>query len=279
MARKGRATIKTPDKYITVDSDSGEESPSVVVSKQRSRRKSTRPEGENVDPVASRDGLNLSKAPGPQDGRRQPRQDARTGGQSTSLAGSLFPDNHSDADFPSIQPTHTTLSFATDSQNQPKSSSRAETSARRVRTTGPARGQGRDNTDDSDMSNKPIQGGAYIPPNQQRNMRACMVCSVVRTQQQFLTEGCPNCEDVLELAGNPEQINDCTSQVFDGLISVSDTSRSWVARYQRLEGYRPGVYATQVEGILPEDVIGLVESAGINYVPRDGSEQDTLPRD
>lgn len=129
------------------------------------------------------------------------------------------------------------------------------------------------------MSSRPIQGGAYIPPNQQRNTRACMVCSIVRTQQQFLTEGCPNCEDILELAGNPEQINDCTSQVFDGLIAVSDTSRSWVARYQRLEGYRPGVYATQVEGILPEDVVGLVESAGINYVPRDGSEQDTLPRD
>jgi transcription elongation factor SPT4 len=124
-----------------------------------------------------------------------------------------------------------------------------------------------------------IQGGAYIPPNQQRNMRACMVCSVVRTQQQFLTQGCPNCEEILELAGNPEQINDCTSQVFEGLITVADTSRSWVARYQRLEGYRPGVYATQVEGILPDDVISAVENAGINYVPRDGSEQDMLPKD
>jgi len=124
-----------------------------------------------------------------------------------------------------------------------------------------------------------MAGGAYIPPNQQRNMRACMVCSVVRTQQQFMTQGCPNCEDILELIGNPEQINDCTSQVFEGLITVADTSRSWVARYQRLEGYQPGVYATQVEGILPDDVIGLIESAGINYVPRDGSEQDMLPKD
>ncbi|OAL55121.1 putative transcriptional elongation protein Spt4 [Pyrenochaeta sp. DS3sAY3a] len=120
---------------------------------------------------------------------------------------------------------------------------------------------------------------ASIPPNQQRNMRACMVCSIVRTQQQFLNNGCPNCEDFLELVGNSEQINDCTSQVFDGLISVTDTRRSWVARYQRLEGYVPGVYATQVEGILPEDVLVAVENAGVNYVPRDGSEQDMLPKD
>jgi transcription elongation factor SPT4 len=124
-----------------------------------------------------------------------------------------------------------------------------------------------------------MAGGAYIPPNQQRNMRACMVCSIVRTQQQFLTQGCPNCEEFLELTGNPEQINDCTSQVFEGLITVADTSKSWVARYQRLEGYQPGVYACQVEGILPDDIIGLIESAGINYVPRDGSEQEMLPKD
>jgi transcription elongation factor SPT4 len=106
-----------------------------------------------------------------------------------------------------------------------------------------------------------------------------MVCSIVRTQQQFTTNGCPNCEDILELIGNPEQVNDCTSQVFEGLISVADTNRSWVARYQRLEGYVPGVYATQVEGILPEDVLVAVENAGINYVPRDGSEQEMLGKD
>jgi transcription elongation factor SPT4 len=122
-------------------------------------------------------------------------------------------------------------------------------------------------------------GGAYIPPNQQRNMRACMVCSIVRTQQQFLASGCPNCEYFLELSRNLEQINDCTSQVFDGLITLVDPKRSWVARYQRIDDYVPGVYATQVEGILPEDIIVAVENAGINYVPRDGSEQDMLPKD
>jgi transcription elongation factor SPT4 len=124
-----------------------------------------------------------------------------------------------------------------------------------------------------------IPGGAFVPPNQHRNLRACMVCSIVRTYNQFMQGGCPNCEDILELANNSDSINECTSQVFDGLISVADTSRSWVARFQRLEGYVPGVYATQVEGILPEEIISAVEHAGINYVPRDGSEAEMLPKD
>jgi transcription elongation factor SPT4 len=124
-----------------------------------------------------------------------------------------------------------------------------------------------------------IPGGAYVPPNQQRNLRACMVCSIVRTYTQFMNGGCPNCEDIIELTGSSENVNDCTSQVFDGLISVADTTKSWVARYQRLEGYVPGVYATQVEGILPEEIVSAIEAAGINYVPRDGSETEMLPKD
>ena len=124
-----------------------------------------------------------------------------------------------------------------------------------------------------------IPGGAFVPPNQQRNLRACMVCSIVRTYTQFMNGGCPNCEEILELAGNTENVNDCTSQVFEGLITVADTSKSWVARYQRLEGYVAGVYATQVEGILPEEIISAIEAAGINYVPRDGSEDQMIPKD
>lgn len=129
------------------------------------------------------------------------------------------------------------------------------------------------------MATNMIPGGAFVPPNQQRNLRACMVCSIVRTYTQFMNGGCPNCEEFLELTGNSENVNDCTSQVFEGLITVADTSKSWVARYQRLEGYVAGVYATQVEGILPEEIISAVEAAGINYVPRDGSEDQMIPKE
>jgi transcription elongation factor SPT4 len=63
-----------------------------------------------------------------------------------------------------------------------------------------------------------------------------------------MTSGCPNCEPFLELAGSSDAVAECTSQVFDGLITVAETKKSWVARWQRLEGYAPGVYAVKVEG-------------------------------
>jgi len=124
-----------------------------------------------------------------------------------------------------------------------------------------------------------ISEAAYIAPSQQRYMRACMICSIVRTFSQFKAYGCPNCETIIDFAGSEDTINECTSSVFEGLITVADTQRSWVARYQRIEGYVPGVYATQVEGVLPEDVLIQLENAGVRYIPRDGSVSEALPNE
>lgn len=98
-----------------------------------------------------------------------------------------------------------------------------------------------------------------------------MLCSVVRTQAQFNREGCPNCEEFLELRNNLDGIQDCTSSVFEGLITLTDPENSWVAKWQRLQGYVPGTYAVKVVGILPDDYIAAAENAGIKYIPRDGS--------
>ncbi|KAL1957670.1 hypothetical protein VTO42DRAFT_5647 [Malbranchea cinnamomea] len=111
----------------------------------------------------------------------------------------------------------------------------------------------------------------YVSPAQQRTLRACMVCSIVQLQSKFVREGCPNCEHVLSLRGNLESIQECTSQVFEGLITLADAPSSWVAKWQRLEGYVPGTYAVKVVGSLPQDVLANLEDAGIKYVPRDGS--------
>ncbi|KAB8300234.1 hypothetical protein EYC80_000447 [Monilinia laxa] len=112
----------------------------------------------------------------------------------------------------------------------------------------------------------------YVAPNQQRNLRACMVCSIVMTQNRFMREGCPNCEDFLHLQGSMEAIIDCTSQVFEGLITLADPSKSWVAKWQRLDGYVRGVYATKVNGQLPEEIVSTMEEeARVKYIPRDGS--------
>ena len=71
--------------------------------------------------------------------------------------------------------------------------------------------------------------------------------------QKFVQLGCPNCDGFLEMAGHPDTIADCTSQVFEGLITLSDPKGSWVAKWQRLEGYQEGVYATKVVGAVSEN--------------------------
>lgn len=83
-----------------------------------------------------------------------------------------------------------------------------------------------------------------------------------------MKEGCPNCEEFLHLQGSGDAIIDCTSQVFEGLITLADPSKSWVAKWQRLDGYVRGVYATKVSGVLPDEVVAVMEDeARIRYIP------------
>ncbi|RYC55411.1 hypothetical protein CHU98_g10799 [Xylaria longipes] len=83
------------------------------------------------------------------------------------------------------------------------------------------------------------------------------------TQTRFRNEGCPNCP-FLELRGNSDALDSCTSTVFEGLITVANPKRSWVAKWQRLESYVPGVYATKVSGSIPEDIRnGLIEDGHV----------------
>jgi transcription elongation factor SPT4 len=317
MPKKGIARVKKVDKYFYGTDednffiDSCSENEAVRDTRKSTTKKADLVTSDNrdiVDPAVARGQQKLSTAEQlkPTQSAGQPRQDSLTIKQSPLLTNSLAPDRIGSppATAPAPQPKRPAVPASKTYK------SRQTRRRQRTRATPPSRTSGRgaaatdahlaphpqglnldpanasppstQDTDEIPEDRDPdtmIPGGASIPPNQQRNMRACMICSIVRTQQQFMTQGCPNCEYIIELANNPDQINDCTSQVFEGLISVADTSRSWVARYQRLEGYVPGVYATQVEGILPEDVLLAVESAGINYVPRDGSEQEMLGKD
>jgi transcription elongation factor SPT4 len=86
--------------------------------------------------------------------------------------------------------------------------------------------------------------------------------------QRFLKTGCPNCEEFLQLTGSMDAIVDCTSQVFEGLITLAEPKKSWVAKWQRLDGCVRGVYATKVSGVLPEEVVALMEEmTGRRYIP------------
>ena len=107
----------------------------------------------------------------------------------------------------------------------------------------------------------------FVPPSQQKHLRACMICSVVQLPARFMHEGCPNCESFLNLSGSDDRIRECTSQIYEGLITLNDPAKSWVAKWQRLTNYVPGTYATKVVGVLPEDVLQDIEDAGVRYIP------------
>jgi len=101
--------------------------------------------------------------------------------------------------------------------------------------------------------------------------RACMVCSIVQSGSEFYRNGCPNCEEILTLRNSQDAIQECTSQVFEGLIALIDPKTSWVAKWQRLTNYVPGIYAVKVVGQLPQEIVDGMEDQGIKYIPRDGT--------
>ncbi|CAI8018460.1 Transcription elongation factor SPT4 [Geodia barretti] len=111
-------------------------------------------------------------------------------------------------------------------------------------------------------------------PKDLRGLRACKLCSMVKSQDQFYYNGCDNCERFLKMKGNREMIQDCTSSNFDGVISVMIPQESWVSKWQRIDRYVPGCYAMSVSGDLPQDVIDSLQDKGVPYVSRDTSNRN-----
>jgi len=89
------------------------------------------------------------------------------------------------------------------------------------------------------------------------------------TPTDFKREGCPNCEEILNMQGSSERILECTSAQFDGVIAMTQPSESWVARWQRVDRFAKGLYAARVTGKIPLDVQDELVSRGITYRPRD----------
>lgn len=109
-----------------------------------------------------------------------------------------------------------------------------------------------------------------IPATINKRLRACLGCSLVKTQAQFREEGCENCPS-LRIKENLDHVLDCTTEKFTGVMGVLQPKSSWVAKWQHLEGFVPGMYAIVSEGELPEHHIMALERAGRTYLPRDSS--------
>ncbi|KAI0687363.1 transcription initiation protein spt4 [Earliella scabrosa] len=131
-------------------------------------------------------------------------------------------------------------------------------------------------------------------PSQPRakQLRACLLCSIIQTPADFRKHGCPNCEELMQMKGYADRIQSCTTTHFEGVIAVINPEDSWVARWQRTcvygfirvvrtfltvcvtAKYVRGMYAVRVKGRIPEDVETELEQRNIKYRPRDGTDQD-----
>jgi transcription elongation factor SPT4 len=57
------------------------------------------------------------------------------------------------------------------------------------------------------------------------------------------------------------------------MVAMLEPTESWVARWQRIDKFHRGLYAVQVNGRLPDDIVEEIESKGVKYAPRDGSAE------
>eukprot|EP00088_Acartia_fossae_P067122 TRINITY_DN83553_c0_g1_i1.p1 TRINITY_DN83553_c0_g1~~TRINITY_DN83553_c0_g1_i1.p1 ORF type:complete len:132 (+),score=21.88 TRINITY_DN83553_c0_g1_i1:28-396(+) len=118
-----------------------------------------------------------------------------------------------------------------------------------------------------------VQGSVETVPKDLRQLRACLVCSLVKTFDQFETDGCDNCENFLHMKRNRDNVYDCTSTNFDGMVAACKPRDSWVCKWQRIKDFVPGVYAISVQGRLSNQIIRDLRAVGIVYKSRDTSKR------
>ena len=72
----------------------------------------------------------------------------------------------------------------------------------------------------------------------QRSLRACRDCRLVKSESQWRADKyhCQNCNAMATITNN-----------FTGLVSIFLPSSSWVARWNNLEGSKPGIYAITLQ--------------------------------
>ncbi|KAK2955874.1 putative Transcription elongation factor SPT4 [Blattamonas nauphoetae] len=100
-------------------------------------------------------------------------------------------------------------------------------------------------------STEPQFTGSFPLDINPRHQRACLVCGLVKTMQQFVAEGCENCS-YLQMKKNRERVASYTTTNFKSLVAVTDPKASWTAKWIQSDTFIPGCYAIIVTGDLPE---------------------------
>mmetsp|Transcript_17961 Transcript_17961/g.35370 ORF Transcript_17961/g.35370 Transcript_17961/m.35370 type:complete len:131 (-) Transcript_17961:233-625(-) len=95
-------------------------------------------------------------------------------------------------------------------------------------------------------------------PTEMKGLRACIVCMLVKTTDQFYEHGCPNCTfldwEVREI------VEGATTKSYEGLVAMMQPKESWVAKWQRIDRFIPGMYAIKVNEEASDEVQEICRS-------------------
>ncbi|EOB12213.1 Transcription elongation factor SPT4 [Nosema bombycis CQ1] len=103
-----------------------------------------------------------------------------------------------------------------------------------------------------------------FPNSLSSKLRACKICSQLKPLSSFKSNGCENCPMF-------DKDDEILSNKFKGMIGLVDPEKSWVAKWQRINENKKGLYAMTVEGELSDEHIVEIEKAGKVYYDRSSS--------
>ena len=95
-------------------------------------------------------------------------------------------------------------------------------------------------------------------PESLKKLRSCIRCKLIKTEDQFVKEGCPNCP-FLQMQGDIHRVIDATSPNFEGMVAITNNERSWVARHLRSSHMAKGIYSITVTGHITSDIQEILD--------------------
>ena len=99
-------------------------------------------------------------------------------------------------------------------------------------------------------------------PSSMQGHRACLRCGLVKCMDQFYANGCENCP-FLEMIERQDRVTGCTTSNFEGVVALVQPEKSWLAKWEALRKFYPGVYALQVFGEMPPQIQEFLIDKGI----------------
>eukprot|EP01100_Stratorugosa_tubuloviscum_P005626 TRINITY_DN2508_c0_g1_i1.p1 TRINITY_DN2508_c0_g1~~TRINITY_DN2508_c0_g1_i1.p1 ORF type:complete len:102 (-),score=44.43 TRINITY_DN2508_c0_g1_i1:58-363(-) len=90
-----------------------------------------------------------------------------------------------------------------------------------------------------------VEQFSNFPTPNDKDLRACKRCKLVKSNSEFLKNGCDNCDE--NIKKSKDDIKKQTTKDFHGVIAVLNFEQSWVLNALRIKPtYVKGLYAMDI---------------------------------